>query len=239
METLKNGSKGANVKKLQYNLFYYFHFLKSGIDGIFGRNTENAVKDFQSTYGLVADGIAGINTLNKLDELVKQLQLKVNVNTDGYYGKDTIEAVKNVQKLNGLVVDGITGKNTYSILFNNVATGIDWSKYPNFKESEFYCPCGKCNVNAVKMNEKTIATLQKIRNHFGKPVIINSGIRCVSHNAEVGGVANSQHLYGNAVDIKISGVNAKQILNYLNSLGNDKPVYMYAITENAVHFDYR
>lgn len=59
METIKKGSRGESVKKLQT-------ILGITADGIFGTNTENAVKQFQMKHGLVADGIVGKNTWNKL-----------------------------------------------------------------------------------------------------------------------------------------------------------------------------
>lgn len=55
METIKKGSKGAAVKKLQ-------GLLKITADGIFGANTETAVKNFQREKGLAIDGIVGAKT---------------------------------------------------------------------------------------------------------------------------------------------------------------------------------
>lgn len=55
MTTVKNGSKGSDVKLLQEKLG-----LKA--DGIFGPATEKAVKEFQKKNGLTADGIVGKNT---------------------------------------------------------------------------------------------------------------------------------------------------------------------------------
>lgn len=42
------------------------HDFNIDVDGIFGTNTENAVKDFQRRNGLSVDGIVGKNTFNKL-----------------------------------------------------------------------------------------------------------------------------------------------------------------------------
>lgn len=55
METIKKGSKGAAVKKLQ-------ELLKITADGMFGNNTETAVKAFQRANGLAVDGIVGAKT---------------------------------------------------------------------------------------------------------------------------------------------------------------------------------
>jgi N-acetylmuramoyl-L-alanine amidase len=56
---LKIGSRGESVKKVQQKL-------KITVDGIFGPVTENAVKKFQGSNGLVVDGIVGKNTWGKL-----------------------------------------------------------------------------------------------------------------------------------------------------------------------------
>ena len=41
----------------------------------------------------------------------------------------------------------------------------------------------------------------EIRRRIGKPLGVNSGLRCKQHNANCGGVSNSQHLYGTAADL--------------------------------------
>ena len=65
----------------------------------------------------------------------------------------------------------------------------------NFKSTEFDCKCkGYCAETLI--DAELVETLQKIRDHFGKPITINSGYRCKMHNKNVGGVSNSQHLTG-------------------------------------------
>lgn len=61
MEVLKKGSRGNDVKTLQRLLHLYE-------DGIFGKLTEEAVKEFQSAHGLVADGIVGQKTWEALQK---------------------------------------------------------------------------------------------------------------------------------------------------------------------------
>ena len=48
--------------------------------------------------------------------------------------------------------------------------------------------------------------LEPLREHIGKPLIISSGYRCKALNKAVGGVANSQHLVGEAADLSIPSV---------------------------------
>lgn len=51
--------------------------------------------------------------------------------------------------------------------------------------------------------------LQPLRDVWKQPIVISSGFRCLALNEAVGGVANSQHLVGEAVDIRtLNGVPA-------------------------------
>ena len=64
---LQYGSRGADVSKLQNALINLGYSVGStGADGIFGRNTDAAVRAYQRDYGLSVDGIAGQNTLSSL-----------------------------------------------------------------------------------------------------------------------------------------------------------------------------
>ena len=88
----------------------------------------------------------------------------------------------------------------------------------NFKSSEFDCHGSGC-CSSTLVDEKLVAYLQKIRDHFGKPVNINSGYRCPTHNKNIGGATNSYHSKGQAADIHISGVKPAEIAKYAESLG--------------------
>lgn len=67
MANLKNGSSGEEVKKLQTALINAGYDVgSSGADGIFGANTQAAVKKYQQDNGLAVDGIAGVNTQSAL-----------------------------------------------------------------------------------------------------------------------------------------------------------------------------
>lgn len=76
-------------------------------------------------------------------------------------------------------------------------TEINWNAFPNFEEKEFFCPC----CGKQKMNPITVRHLQQARTMAGTPLTINSAWRCKDHNKKVGGVPNSAHLTGHAVDI--------------------------------------
>ena len=57
---LKRGDEGQTVTYLQTALRHHGHIVKS--DGRFGAMTESAVKEFQKSCGLNADGIVGVST---------------------------------------------------------------------------------------------------------------------------------------------------------------------------------
>ena len=67
LNVLKRGDKGNQVRTLQQLLIANgYKMPKYGADADFGTETKNALVAFQKANGLTADGIAGINTWNKL-----------------------------------------------------------------------------------------------------------------------------------------------------------------------------
>jgi len=87
------------------------------------------------------------------------------------------------------------------------------SKY--FTLNEFKCKCGKCQIPEGVPSDQLIDILTDIREHFGCPVIINSGYRCPSHNARIGGAKKSQHTIGSAADIVVKGIKTKIVYDYV------------------------
>jgi peptidoglycan hydrolase-like protein with peptidoglycan-binding domain len=66
--TIKKGSTGNPVRRAQKRLTLG-GYDTGGVDGIFGANTESAVKKFQKDFGLAQDGIVGPKTWDKIDSL--------------------------------------------------------------------------------------------------------------------------------------------------------------------------
>ena len=90
----------------------------------------------------------------------------------------------------------------------------------NFRAYEFDCTCARCKE--TKIDEKLVAFLQQIRDHFGKPIGGSrlTAYRCPDHNAEVANAAkNSRHMQGMAADISIAGVEPAEIAKYAESIG--------------------
>jgi peptidoglycan hydrolase-like protein with peptidoglycan-binding domain len=137
------GDKGDEIKKLQQRLKALEYYTYSKITGYYGPKTQEAVRRFQRTNGLKADGILGEETVSLLNsddakyytiypgdksDDVKSLQQRLkelgyykSKEITGYFGTDTQNAVKSFQKINGLNADGKVGKNTRKILFASSA----------------------------------------------------------------------------------------------------------------------
>jgi uncharacterized protein YcbK (DUF882 family) len=75
------------------------------------------------------------------------------------------------------------------------------SKY--FSDAEISCHGdGCCDGGAYKVNPILLEKLDQLREMIGGPVELSCAYRCPEHNAEVGGVSNSQHVLGNAADVQ-------------------------------------
>ncbi len=135
-KTLAYGASGESVKELQRELRATYYYAGK-IDGVFGTELSRAVKWFQASAGLTADGKVGPATKNALfnraakifnggipvralsagyrgyDVYVLQKKLAslnyLSITPSGYYGEDTVAAVKAFQTDNGLKADGRAG----------------------------------------------------------------------------------------------------------------------------------
>ena len=199
------------MKRLQMNLKYLGYY-DGEIDGIKGEKTLNAIKQFQADKGLIVDGIAGQKTIDCIRSIIVVDQQRFNITVDGVAGPETEKA------------------------WNNYCENNTWDTIKYFKKSEFTCKCG-CGLNNIQLSIVKIA--DKVREHFGSPAIVTSGTRCKKHNKEVGGVSNSRHLQGKAIDMYVQGVSGEEILSYLQTLVNSGELrYTYLITgSKACHFD--
>jgi peptidoglycan hydrolase-like protein with peptidoglycan-binding domain len=152
-----------------------------------------------------------------------------NGEVDGKWGKLSDAATKELQKASGITEDGFGakteevaktavfyGKFKQVVVYNQPAK---WFEIKHFRREEFACKCGKCGGFPVEPSLELARVLDKLRDHFGKPAHINSGVRCAAHNKAVGGASNSQHLYGTAADIAtIEGTTPAQMYAYAEKL---------------------
>jgi len=135
-DTLKYGSTGAEVTKLQSQLKKLGYF-SGKTTGYFGSVTKAALKKFQAKKSLAVDGILGVQTskalygtgtstksptqntgstaaketLKKSQTILKQMGLYEG-KIDGIYGKLTSAAVKEFQKKYGMESNGVVDKTT-------------------------------------------------------------------------------------------------------------------------------
>lgn len=86
---------------------------------------------------------------------------------------------------------------------------------PDFQVKEFACRDGS---DKIMISLRLVHILQCIRDHFGKPVTVNSAYRTEAYNAKVGGAKASQHLRGTAADIAIKGVAPSAVAAYAETL---------------------
>lgn len=163
---------------------------------------------------------------------------------DGVWGTKSKEATEEFQHAYGLKKDGVFGTNTenkiLSVIYHKTKPTVSpnkdwWDQIEYFDRSEFACKCGKCGGYPVEPKEKLIKVADRTRKHFGKPATVSSGIRCATHNKNVGGVSNSRHLSGKAMDFSIEGVSGNTLLAYVQKQPEIR--YAYVIEGNWVHMD--
>lgn len=109
----------------------------------------------------------------------------------------------------------------------------------NFKLSELVCHGVGC-CSTAQIDDQLVVYLQKIRDHFGKPVTVTSAYRCSTWNKAVGGVSGSRHRYGMAADIKVKDTAPATVAKYAETIGI-KGVGLYETAKDGyfVHIDTR
>ena len=169
-------------------LLSYLGYYSGAIDGIWGEQSKGATVGFQLHYMAPedVDGDFGPKTEARILEVIATGEEPVYKKSDN---TDYTADYTNVQNNN--TVNSTDGN-----------TGTVWDEIKYFKKSEFACKCGKyCDGYPSEIDMDMVKIADKIRAKIGKPITINSGLRCKTHNANVGGVSNSQHLYGKAADL--------------------------------------
>lgn len=196
------------IKQRQHLLAYLGYYV-GAIDGDWGAGSKAAATAFQKDRNLTPDGIGGPETDKALRYAVGndlQKPEPVEDETDNNVGNKT---------------------------------GTFWDEvYPIFSRDEFKCKCGGkyCNGFPAEPKEELVRIAYKLRMNLGVPVSVVSGLRCQRWNQIQDGVANSQHMYGEAVDIYAKGKTQAQVEKELDRIGGVR--YHYAIAGSSnVHFD--
>lgn len=178
------------------------------------------------------------------------------VQCDGIWGPKSKQAMEEFQrKFGGIEVTGEVNEESSKALRHAVAfwydeandatadnsSDVDWSKIQHFTAAEMACKCGQyhspyCDGYPHKIQPLLMEILERARVHFGKPIVIVSGLRCTQHNADSGGVSNSQHMYGEAADIYVAGANPETVLAWFQSQSDVRYAYRISGSDN-IHFD--
>ena len=160
-----------------------------------------------------------------------KLQRLLNIPDDGVWGPQTDAAAR---KAIGESLDLDTANNPVQDV---PVSGTSWGGIKYWTREEFRCQCGGkyCNGFPAEPDKKLVLVAENIRNHFGRPGHRSSGLRCKTWNAIQGGVSNSRHLTGKALDFRIEGHSASQVLAYAITLPDVR--YAYDIDGTYVHVD--
>ena len=122
--SLKQGSRGTEVKQLQQNLVG-LGYLEGTADGQYGAKTAAAVKKFQADFGLAADGRAGEATQTAVYNAVVRLQVELRNagfapgTADGHFGSNTKKALQKYQSRFGLEQTGAANAATWAVMDAN------------------------------------------------------------------------------------------------------------------------
>ena len=104
----------------------------------------------------------------------------------------------------------------------------------HFTKEEFDCQCG-CGNGDIVISENLVFELECVRIHYGKPMRINSGIRCLSHNRKIGSRDTSSHIKGLAVDISCTNMGTR--LELVKRLLRDGEFKRMGIHKDFIHVD--
>ncbi len=204
------GAEGIDVEHIQSRLYELGYLSK--VTGVFGTETEAAVKEFQKRNGLYDDGNVGAQTREILysaeavplsfylgdenDEILKYQEKLyelgyLTTKPDGKYGNDTVAAVKNLQESNSLIADGYIGPATKELLTSG-----------NVTENALKIGDSGDDVSNVQKYLKKLGYLNSVTGYFGSDThdaVLNFQKRNgLSSDGKVGAQTISKLLSSNA-----------------------------------------
>ena len=104
---------------------------------------------------------------------------------------------------------------TYYPLWRDVPVEEFKARWPNFSPQEIACK----GTGSVLLDFDALDALQRLRTALGKPLLLTSAYRSLSHNQRVGGATNSQHLEGKAFDISVTNHDPAKLIQTAKEAG--------------------
>jgi peptidoglycan hydrolase-like protein with peptidoglycan-binding domain len=151
-----------------------------------------------------------------MDIRLEQQRLKAvgfPIVVDGKKGPKTLEAREDFRNAQGVVVRRSWRAYRRRLAWCANNGGKVSRRYPHLTYGEM-----KSKGNGwIKLEHKLVKAFHKVRSEVG-PVMVVSGYRDPYYNAQIGGAANSQHIYGKAVDIKVPLTVARSVA-LINGIG--------------------
>ncbi|MCG7443643.1 C40 family peptidase [Dermabacter vaginalis] len=228
---LRPGSRGDAVKNLQSLLNKAGANIK--VDGVFGRGTKTAVRNFQSSAGVGVDGVVGPRTWDKLNSGAGSAAASTNKaavnNTPKLRRGNRGGAVKNLQSLlnkagANIKVDGSFGRGTYNAVRNfqsSAGVGVDGVVGPRTWDK---LNSGKVSVSASGSAERAVNNTPKLRKGSrGGAVknlqsLLNKAGANISEDGKFGrGTYNAVRNFQSAAGIGVDGVVGRRTWDKLNS----------------------
>jgi hypothetical protein len=116
--------------------------------------------------------------------------------------------------------------------------GSFWDRVQFFTADEVCCKCGGkyCGGFTHAVQPLLMEIADRARRWSGHPIVIVSGLRCDTWNELQGGVENSQHKFGEALDVYFCGVTPEEALAWLQSQSDVRYAYRIPGSDN-IHFD--
>ena len=162
-------------------------------------------------------GVNGLYVLNNTDAVAVLVELGFISNTD-----DAILLRDKTDDFARAIARGVTD---YEVANQDASEDTSvpseyQSKYFKCEETECHCGCGGNIVEPLLLQK-----LDALREMIGGPLYISCAYRCPAHNAEVGGVENSQHTKGTAADVQVPNYDhcntPEQLAWYCEQIGFD------------------
>lgn len=167
-------------------------------------------------------------------------------NIDGIWGPKSVEGTERLQSLLGISEDGIFGQQTEAAARERIGAGEAlpeecpdedfWAGIRYWSREEFRCRCSEYNAQPLcdgfpaEPDRTLVELVDDLRAKAEAPGHRSSGIRCPRHNEASGGVPNSRHLSGKALDFYVEGVSGQALLEL--ALADGRTNYAYRIRDS-------